>query len=98
MDRLSDEEGTMLGLIAAGAVLTVVAYAFTGCSGMVIAATPEGLREWGNAQSGLVAEGKASPDQKGAYWQLRELREVEQTKRETSPGWLSKMLSNGGES
>lgn len=44
--------------------------------------------------SGLITNGKASPDKTTAHWQTREKQERERTVRETQPSWVE-MLAGG---
>lgn len=64
-------------------------FASTGC--VAVVGTPEGIRAYGDSQNGLITNGKASPDQKTAYWNTREHRETEESSRQNAPGFMSKL-------
>lgn len=95
MDRLTNDESTTLGLIGAGVVLTAVTYLMTGCGGVVIAGTPDGIREWGRFQNGTISEARTPEGQKGSFWQNEDLRETEKTRRETADGFWSRLVTGG---
>lgn len=87
-------------LIAIGLV------ALTGCAGNMsvageqasLSGSPEGLRAMFDGMSGLVTNGKASPDKNTAHWQMRSKQEKEKTKREMAPSFLSNLLARNSAS
>lgn len=48
---------------------------------VTISGDAEGMRSLSDWNTGLITEGKTSPDVKSAYYQLREGQEIEKTKR-----------------
>lgn len=66
------------------------------CSGMLVAASTEGIREYGRSQNGLVVTGKSAPNQDDSYHQLQRHYDSEATLRtlgrvsEAAESWGSK--------
>jgi len=64
-------------------------------------ADAKGMRAFSDMTTGLVNETKTPGDMKSSYYQHRDLREVEETKRQTAPGFLSGLFAKpsraGGE-
>lgn len=94
LDKAMDKVGFGWSLVIAlliQAAAGLILLSMTGC--MILAGTPAGIREYGEMTNGTIAEARTPEGQKGSFWQLRELKEVERTKRETSPGWWSKLMA-----
>jgi alkylated DNA nucleotide flippase Atl1 len=69
-------------------VMLIGLIALSACAGSAsmgeraeLSGSPEALRAMGEIMAGLVTEGKASPDTRGAYWQQRQLQEAELSNR-----------------
>jgi len=61
---------------------------------IAVIADAEGMRAFGDTITGLVAEGKTPGEMKSSYFQHRDLREVEETKRAAQPGILSNLFKS----
>lgn len=97
MERLTKDDKSFIAhllgavMIQVGAAgLLLLALGSTGC--MVAAGTPEGWKEYGNHNTGLIAEGKTPAGKRSAYYRHRDLEVTEQTKRETAMGWMSRLV------
>lgn len=71
-----------------------IGYALSGCSlgqqgHVVLAADAQGMRAFGDALNGMIAQGKARPGATGAYFAHRNMREGEETRRAAAPGFLA---------
>lgn len=72
-----------------------------GCGGVMnvssdhatLTGSPEGIRAMFDGMTGLIIDGKASPDKRTAHTKMRENQEREFTKRAMVPGFLSNLLS-----
>ena len=68
---------------------------------IALIADAKGMRAFSDMTTGLVNETKTPGDMKSSYYQHRDLREVEETKRATAPGFLSGLFAKpsraGGE-
>lgn len=62
---------------------------------VLVAGDAEGMRAFGDTLNGLVSEGKASADIKGAYWQHREHAEAQETHRAMKPSILENLFGGG---
>lgn len=101
IDRENNVEKVVIATI-----LTCTAVYLSGC-GVVSLPSPmqrghilvsgdaEGMRAFGDTINGLVSEGKASADIKGAYWQHREATEAQETARAMRPSILENLFGGG---
>lgn len=60
---------------------------------ITVSGSPEGMRAFGDAMSGLIINGKASPDKKTAHTIMRTAQEKEITKREMTPSFLASIFA-----
>lgn len=98
--------GDMLAYGLAVCAVAAVMFGATGClgggmvyvpsDGFAAVGTADGIRAWGDYQNGQITEVRSTPGQKSAYWQAREQREVQETQRDTSPGFWGKIASAFG--
>jgi len=58
--------------------------------------TPAGVRAWNDGQSGLITNGKASPDEDTSYYVNRRQEEFEITEREYRPSVIGEFMGFGG--
>lgn len=86
-------------------LLAFLSLVFAGCGAIyapsplqdghiAIAADAKGMRAFGDSLNGLIVNGKASPDVKGAHFQFRELEEQEGTKRLFAPNFMQKLFAS----
>lgn len=61
------------GGIVTAIVLTVVSLIASGCHATI--GTPSAIREYHRGLNGMISEGKATPDVRGAYWQNQDLHD-----------------------
>lgn len=108
MDKLNREDKATVGLIGMGAALTLAGMLITqsGCGvaqapspfaegSVLLAADERGMRAFGDMMVGVANEARTPTGMKSSHYQLREGQEVEKTKRDTAPGWLSKLFGGG---
>ncbi len=63
-----------------------------------LSGSPEGLRAMFDGMTGLIIDGKASPDKRTAHTRMRESQEKEFTKRAMKPSFFSSILARNGAS
>lgn len=87
-------------------IAVVSMIALSGCAGNLsvahesatLSGSPEGLRAMFDGMTGLIIDGKASPDKRTAHTKMREAQEKEFTKRAMTPSFLSNLFARNGAS
>lgn len=95
--------GEMIAFGVGVCALAAVLFGASGCigggavvvpaNGVAVVGDAEGIRALGDWQVGAITEARNDPRVKSAYWQGREKREEEATKRKTAPGFWGKLVA-----
>lgn len=89
--------GFVASAILAGVVAVCSGCAVTSPTGeghVAISGDARGIKAFYDGMNGMITNGKASPDQDTAHWQMRKLQEKEETKRKYAPSFLDKLFGN----